>query len=242
MADLAAWVNRALRYLQGEESDYHPLGTRGVEELIVILSPSWDLWLLLSAEIAEERRELARLTEEQFIMLDFLGRRRRVAISGCAGSGKTTLAVEKGRRLAEQGFRVLLTCFTVNLAEFLRSHAARPRKLDIVNFHKLAQDLTQWAGLSHAGPRDGHYFDDVLPELMVEATDRLGTQYDAVIVDEGQDFRDNWWAPLQDLLRDPDQGIFYISRDFNTTKYGHAMRVPDQTVGFQRNHSGFEAY
>ena len=95
MADLAAWVNQALQYLQGRRPDDHPLGTRGIEELTALLSPSWDLRRLLSTEIEEEKRELARLTEEQFIMLDFLGRHRRVAISGCAGSGKTTLAVEK---------------------------------------------------------------------------------------------------------------------------------------------------
>ena len=232
LADLATWVNKALRYVQDQTPDHHPLGTRGVEELIVILSPSWDLRLLLSAEIAEERRELARLTEEQFIMLDFLGRHRRVAISGCAGSGKTTLAIEKGRRLAEQGFRVLLTCFNVSLAGFLGSDETLPRRLDIVNFHKLAQDLAYKAGLSHAGPRDGHYFDDVLPELMVEATDRLGTQYDAVIVDEGQDFRDNWWAPLQGLLRDPDQGIFYIFFDDNQNLYRTVQTIPLELAPF----------
>jgi len=226
MADLAAWVNQALRYLQGRRPDDRPLETRGIEKLIVLLSPSWDLQPLLSTEIKEERRELARLTEEQFIMLDFLGRHRRVAISGCAGSGKTTLAVEKGRRLAEQGFRVLLTCFNVNLAEFLGSDETLPRRLEVANFHKLAQGLVRKAGLAHSGPRDDRYFDDVLPELMMEAIDRLGTQYDAVIVDEGQDFRDNWWVPLQCLLHDPDQGIFYVFFDDNQNLYRTAQTVP----------------
>ena len=226
MADLAAWVNQALRYLQGRRPDDHPLGTRGIEQLISNLSPLWDLRPLLSAEIVEERRELAQLTEEQFIMLDFLGRHRRVAISGCAGSGKTTLAVEKGRRLAGQGFRVLLTCFNVNLAEFLGSDEMLPRRLDVANFHKLAQGLVRKAGLAHSGPRDDRYFDDVLPELMMEAIERLGEQYDAIIVDEGQDFRDNWWVPLQCLLHDPDQDIFYVFFDDNQNLYRTAQTVP----------------
>jgi hypothetical protein len=232
MADLAAWVNQALQYLQGRRPDDHPLGTRGVEELTALLSPSWDLQPLLSTEIEEEKRELARLTEEQFIMLDFLGRHRRVTISGCAGSGKTTLAVEKGRRLAGQGFHVLLTCFNVNLAEFLGSDETLPRRLEVANFHKLAQDLVRKAGLAHSGPRDGRYFDDVLPELMMDAIDRLGTQYDAVIVDEGQDFRDNWWVSLQCLLRDPDQSIFYVFFDDNQNLYRTAQAIPLELAPF----------
>lgn len=232
LADLETWVNQALQYLRGRRPDDHPLGKRGIEELISNLSPSWDLQPLLSTEIEEERRELAWLTEEQFIMLDFLGRHRRVAISGCAGSGKTTLAVEKGRRLAKQRFHVLLTCFNVNLAEFLGSDETLPAQLDVVNFHKLAEGLARRAGLAHAGPRDDDYFDHMLPELMMEAIDRLGTQYDAVIVDEGQDFHDNWWVPLQCLLRDPDQGIFYVFFDDNQNLYRTAQNIPLELAPF----------
>lgn len=231
-ANLAVWVNQALEYLQGQRPDDHPLGTRGVKELVALLSPSWDLQPLLSAEIEKEERELTRLTEGQFIMLDFLGRRRRVAISGCAGSGKTTLAVEKGKRLAKQGFHVLLTCFNVNLAEFLRSDETLPRQLDVVNFHKLAHDLARRASLTHSGPRDDRYFDDVLPEMMMEALDRLGAQYDAVIVDEGQDFRDKWWVPLQCLLHDPDQSIFYVFFDDNQNLYRTAQTIPLELAPF----------
>jgi len=226
MADLSAWVNRALRFLQGKRPNDSPLGRTGIEELIEFLSPSWDLRTLLFAEILEEEQELARLTEEQFVMLDFLGRHRRVAISGCAGSGKTTLAVEKGRRLVEQGFRVLLTCFNVNLAAFLGGDETLPQGLDVANYHKLASDLARKAGLTHSGPRDDRYFDEVLPEQMLQAVDRLGAQYDAVIVDEGQDFHDNWWVPLQYLLHDPDQGVFYVFFDDNQNLYRAAQHIP----------------
>jgi hypothetical protein len=236
LTNLHTWVVQALRYLRGQTPEDLPLGKRGVEQLISNLSPSWNFPLLLfedlGVEIAEERRQLAQLTEEQFILLDFLGRHRRVAISGCAGSGKTTLAVEKGRRLAEQGFRVLLTCFNVNLADFLSNGGMLPRNLNVANFHKLAERLARKARLAHAGPRDNQYFDDVLPELMMEAIDRLRTQYDAIIVDEGQDFHDNWWVPLQYLLRDPDQGLFYIFFDDNQNLYRAAQTIPLELAPF----------
>jgi hypothetical protein len=220
MPSLLDWVERALRYLRGRRPDDSPLGSIGIEELEHLLSPSWDLQPLLSTEIAKEEQILMRLTEEQFVMLDFLVRHRRVAISGCAGSGKTTLAYEKAKRLAEQSFDVLLTCFNKALAQFLAAEE-RPPNLHIVNFHRFADEFVQEAGLS-SGPYTSEYFKDILPEQLVEAVETLGPPFDAVIVDEGQDFQDNWWLPLQCLLRQPDTGIFYVFFDDNQNIY-HAM-------------------
>ncbi len=226
------WVDQALRYARGEARGDEPLGSSGVSELVNLLSPSWDLRPRLSATIPAEQRELGRLTVEQFVMLDFLGRHRRVAIAGCAGSGKTTLAVEKARRLAREGFRVLLTCFNVNLARFLRREGTLPASVDVVNFHKLAEGLVQRAGMSGKGSLDDRYFDVVLPELLMDAVDRLGTQYDAVIVDEGQDFRNDWWIPLECLLHAPDHGILYVFFDDNQNLYRAAQSIPLELAPF----------
>ncbi len=231
MADLRAWLDRALRYLQGRRPDDNPPGPRGVEELAALLSPSWDLHPLLAAEIEAEGQELARLTEEQFVMLDFLGRHRRAAISGCAGSGKTTLAYEKARRLAHQGFQVLLTCYNVALAEFLAGDENKPPHVRIANFHRLADELVQQAGLP-TGPYTSEYFEQILPERLMQAADMLGPQFDAIIVDEGQDFHDNWWLPLQCLLHDPDQGIFYVFFDDNQNIYRATKSIPLELAPF----------
>ena len=73
--------------------------------------------------LADDDRELLRLTEQQFAVLDRLRRQRRVSISGGAGTGKTVLALEKARRLAREGSGVLLTCFNRPLADNLRRSA-----------------------------------------------------------------------------------------------------------------------
>ena len=232
MGDVAAWVDQAIACLRGKRPDDTPLGRTGVEELIGLLSPTWDLRPVMSTEIQEEHQEQTRLTEQQFVMLDFLGRHRRAAISGCAGSGKTTLAVEKGRRLAREGFDVLLTCFNRNLAEFLAGDEDLPHGLDVANVHRLASDLARQAGLRSDTPRNDRYFDEVLPDLMVQAVDILGSQYDAVIVDEGQDIHDNWWLPLQYLLRDFDNGIVYVFFDDNQNLYRSTQHFPLELAPF----------
>jgi hypothetical protein len=129
------------------------------------------------------------------------------------------LAAEKATRLACQGFHVLLTCFNKHLAVDLRTRLKSPPNLDIVNFHALCYDLAQRAGMLPAMEHKQHFFGQQLPETLMDAADALGVRYDAIIVDEGQDFRDDWWVPLQMLLRDPDDGILYIFFDDNQRLY-----------------------
>ncbi len=218
--DLADWVQKATAYWYGQDQVKGAPGDKGVRLLAEVLSPSWELHLQLGVIIQAEQKEIKRLTEEQFYILDLLGRTRRAAISGCAGSGKTTLAVEKAVRLAHQGSKVLLTCFNRFLAEYLAKNLAGISSVDVASFHQLALGLCKQAGLvSDSVTFDSTFFTDTLPDLLMQSIDRLGTRYDALIVDEGQDFHANWWVPLQCLLHDPDHGFLYLFYDDNQNLY-----------------------
>lgn len=227
---LRAWVDAAFTYYAVRDAQAGGPGQGGVEELVRLLSPSWELRSLLGVEFADEEEAIIRLTEEQFSLLDLLSDHRRVAISGCAGSGKTTMAVEQARRLGGQGFRVLLTCFNRHLAEFLRSDETLPRSVEVAHFHGACVRLAGLAGLSTQAPANPDarqpWYDQTLPNLLLEAADRLGAQYDAIIVDEGQDFLPEWWLPLMCLLADPDHGILYIFHDDNQNIYGGRTNLP----------------
>ena len=95
-------------------------------------------------------RILYRLTEQQYHVLDMLSRQSRVAIAGCAGSGKTFLAAEKARRLAAQGFRVLIVVFNVLLAEHLRRGLADEPDITVRAFYGLCREVAEEAGLEFA--------------------------------------------------------------------------------------------
>lgn len=227
---LRPWVDAAFAYYGARDAQAGGPGQGGVEELVRLLSPSWELHSLLGVEFADEEEAIIRLTEEQFSLLDLLSERRRVAISGCAGSGKTTMAVEQARRLGEQGFRVLLTCFNRHLAEFLRSDETLPRSVEVAHFHGLCMRLVGLAGLPTQAPANPDarqsWYDQILPNLLLEAANLLGAQYDAIIADEGQDFLPEWWLPLMYLLTDPDHGLFYIFYDDNQNIYGSRAGLP----------------
>jgi predicted ATPase len=220
LADVSGWVGRVLAYYRGKASQRETApGQRAVQALMNLLGKTWELRPALWGDFVQEREQLIRLTEQQYSILDALQRRRRAAVSGCAGSGKTMLAAEKAARLACQGFHVLLTCFNRHLAADLQTRLKPSANLDIISFQALCYRLAQRAGMLPARQDDDRFFNQQLPETLMDAADALGVRYDAIIVDEGQDFRDNWWFPLQMLLCNPDDGILYIFFDDNQRLY-----------------------
>src|SRR5262249_6958960 len=112
-----------------------------VGELTRLVARSVELPNPLGVQIQEEYHEILSLTEAQIRTLSLLQRVRRAALGGCAGCGKTFLALAKAKDLANQGFRPLLTCYTRPLGNFLRSVTAGTSHLDVYSLHTLARHL-----------------------------------------------------------------------------------------------------
>lgn len=201
-----------------------------VPALTDMLAPTFELRQPLGPVLEGDDRELLRLTEEQFGVLDLLSRQRRVAVSGGAGTGKTVLALEKAKRLAAEGLDVLLTCFNRPLADHLRRSAGDVPRLTIANFHHLCWEMAHAAGLPLPDPAAGDpppgFFETTLPGALLTALDRLPRRFDAIVVDEGQDFLESWWKPLQLCLADPAGGILYVFHDDNQQVYRRVASFP----------------
>ncbi|WP_169460987.1 NERD domain-containing protein [Ktedonobacter racemifer] len=234
--NLEAWLHDVFHYWSGQNQDSGTPGQFGAREVKNVLSPSLYLKPLLSSEFEDEEEEFLRLTQEQFQLLDFLRHHRRVAISGCAGSGKTLMAVEKAKKLHQQGFSVLLTCYNYNLAAYLRESVNDYPNIHVHHFHGLCSHLAKEAGLLNEKALQSpsqDYYNTTLPSLLFEAIDRVDWRVDAIVIDEGQDFREEWELALQYLLHDPDNGIFYIFYDNNQKLYQEDQRyLPLQQAPF----------
>lgn len=198
-----------------------PLGDEAVAATIRALAPALRLIRPLWARIEREGRALVRLTQEQARILDVLADTPRVAIEGSAGTGKTMLAAEWARRLAEAGQRTLLLCFNRALGDFLARDA---EGYAVSSFHRLCYELCQAAGIAFEVP-DGErarraFWDREAARLLLRALEsEPDALFDAVVVDEGQDFRPEWWPAVERLLREPEAGRLVVFFDPNQNLY-----------------------
>lgn len=118
-----------------------------------------------------------RMLDEQAGILNFLTEQRSAAINGAAGTGKTLVAVEKARRNASNGQKVLFLCYNVELKKYLSMQFAN----ELIDYMTIDGYVCRLCGTDVAD--------------YVRAKEKLkdyiafeNFPYKHVIVDEGQDF------------------------------------------------------
>jgi hypothetical protein len=237
------WVKRVMDYYRGNVIRSNvALGSDGMKVLYRQLAREIRIKPKLWAIFQQEQREMLELTEEQYDLLDSLDEYRQYRISGPAGSGKTMLAIEKAIRLRDAGQQVLLVCYNHQLAEMLAKRVGRPyeviqderfRDIDVFTYHSLCTQYANEARISLSLSGNDAYYREELPNALLQAIEKVPQRYDAIIVDEGQDFFDNYWFPLQMLLADEKQSIFYIFYDDNQRIYSSDQAMPIQTKPFR---------
>lgn len=225
MPRLAARLLTAIQAGGGHE----PLTSTGFEQLTAALMP-----VMATSEdlaVAAEAEELAdRLSAE---LADRVAEWRhfpRLKVIGGAGTGKTWLAMAQARRLVQGGQRVALVCYSRGLAAFLQRQAATWRKQPayVGLFHNLG---TVW-GAAEPDPRgSSDYFENELPRALGSlATSRLPAErFDAIVVDEAQDFGANWWPSLEACLRNPVVGGMHVFLDPDQRVFTRQGEVPIDT-------------
>lgn len=216
--DINGSIKRIFDHLYGANISRGAPGQERMRLIEGLLANSFSITTPLGIELDKEDEQLIELTEQQFRALALLGDRKRAAIAGCAGSGKTMLAARKAQQFSDLGLSVLLVCFNVALSEDLRKRL--PQEIEVYNFHDLCRAATRQAGysLSLASQSENDFYDVILPEALLQAADKIGRVYDAIIVDEGQDFKENYWIALESLLKD--DGYLYIFFDNNQNLFG----------------------
>jgi DNA helicase IV len=128
--------------------------------------------------------------------------------------------VQRARSFAASNNAVLLTCYNTELATWIREEMGEDLeenggRITVLNFHRLAAQLCRQANMPFVvdPARTDEWWEKDSAELLIEAAGRLGQAplYDAIVVDEAQDFSPYWWDALQSLL--PASGPMWAFQD-----------------------------
>lgn len=220
LKEIKAWVE--MRFGRAKDEEDRPgsgLRNDGMQSLHQLLAGRIELRPSLARALREDRRMIDKLSADQIDVLDALDANPRLAIGGGAGTGKSLLALEKATRLGEAGFRTLLTCFNAPIGEHLKRMTAHVPSIVAGNFHAICDSLRKAVNITVAGGGSRAFF-DALPAAMLDAVSKdANLKFDAIVVDEGQDFEDGWFETLKGCLKDPATGLFYIFYDDNQRIY-----------------------
>jgi superfamily I DNA/RNA helicase len=123
---------------------------------------------------------------------------------------------------------VALICYSRGLAAYLTRLAAslpkRERPRYVGEFLGLGQ---MWGAAAPSGD-DTDYWERRLPAEMLTLAGGLARaeKFDAVVVDEGQDFAANWWPVVTASLRDEESGGIYVFSDAGQRLFARGARPP----------------
>ena len=184
---------------------------------------------ILGVRLARESEQLIQVTQEQCDTLADLEVNPRMIVHGSAGTGKTVLAQEFAKRLDADGQSVLLLFYNKGIAAKVRLAFDKQSRVSVGTFSSFAKRLVEkndpkwWE--AHA-KKDDEFWHLVLPSKLLELKDDNQPKFDAIIVDEGQDFKPEWYEYLQTLLNLGANSKFSVFLDEHQDIFGHWKHFP----------------
>ena len=200
------------------------------------------IWLIEPESNREQRTPITYNTKQ----LDYVNSRTKSGyrrIKGSAGSGKSVVLVGRAVKLMEERKKVLVVNFNITMLNYLQDIAVRTnpqarRKITWLNFHNLGGRLCGEAGLNQEMAKlfeesIGFPDNDAYCSLINQAISRFNDdyedhKYDAILVDEGQDFSLEWWSILRRLLTD--NGEMLLVADSTQDIYEQATLWTDESM------------
>jgi hypothetical protein len=120
----------------------------------------------------------------------------RLRVVGTAGSGKTQVTMRFCQQALEQGEKPLLLCFNRPLADKLVALA--PEGVTVNTYHGFCKEMAEQLGVEVDFDRaEEPDFWRNIQEQLLAATLAGAPKWDCLVVDEGQDFKRDWYDILQ---------------------------------------------
>ena len=174
---------------------------------------------------ADTREALLALDHDQENLARTIGPGRHL-ITGPAGSGRTLILASMAwhlPRVSRNTSRILVVCFNLSLVGYIRRLLAQkgvsigPEGVEVLPFYSLCERILG-EKLSHSA-ESAEFYSIVVQETLerLDGSHPLQQHWDAVLVDEGQDFSAEMAQVLYRLL--PKGGTLVVAKDDNQRLY-----------------------
>lgn len=195
-------------YLRKHGREYRGLSRAELRQARQILRPDVDTALSLGGYLTGLDERIVQLTNEQVKASRRMAANPRTVVRGSAGTGKSVIALDRARRLAADGQRVLYLCFNKLLAAHVKgglTHCRETDLMDVRNVHAIYREIIERAGLISRLEREDDgtedFFAKRFPELAAEALcEKRHDGWDVLVVDEAQDLLTPEHLDVFDLL------------------------------------------
>lgn len=149
-------------------------------------------------------------------------------VFGVAGSGKTVLLIGRVKLIARLNpkARVLVLCYNNMLSIFLTNALRGCLTVTVRTFHGWAREKR----VGYDGDDDSELGEQFLALLKREGSD--SKRYDAILVDEAQDFDSTWFPCVLQAMKDPVNGELLIVGDGSQGLY-RRRKVSWKQLGIQ---------
>jgi hypothetical protein len=192
----------------------------------------------IGIRLIQEGNQLVKATDQQLEILDDLELNPRTAVMGYAGTGKTIIATEFAKRMSERGHKVLLLFYNRMVANSVRYGLGRDSTIGCATFHSLARsyiessDAAWWK--TNGKKDDQEFWETDAPLKMLEVLETEAPKYDVIIVDEGQDFKAEWFDTLEKLLIPDVKSHYVVFYDGNQDIFGRWSSLPWQPDAYTK--------
>ncbi len=166
---------------------------------------------LVRDEARAQRKSIrVRLTAEQEGIARTLSSGVTI-VKGVAGSGKSLILAARARYLAAMhpDWRIQVLCFNRTLVKYLKDLVGTPGGcVNVSTFHRWALDLgvqVPWIKT----PADEQREEETIRRFVDAGSYKHS--YDAILVDEGQDFRQSWFAMVGHMARPQRGGVMVVT-------------------------------
>lgn len=196
-------IHRVLSYYGAQSST---AAKAYIDRVLSALMPEFQVFSSPKNLLDQTKRLFHRMTREQSTLLDYLDEQQTATIQGIAGTGKTILAVEKAKRLSQDG-DVLFLCFNAYLKEHLDKSFAQPG-ITFTNLDTLLVRITRkFLPLDYSSEEK----DEEILDMLLSWED-YNLPYKHFVIDEGQDFADMHLVAINEIAKHK-KGCFYVFYD-----------------------------